>query len=436
MKKKKNRLGRRYRAIALALCTVTLSVHAFAPINFFAPYDTNLRMPAIKDKAFPIGMNMEYGQSHHGKNWDGYRANILQLHNATESVIPMLIDPIPGLLVSNPATATLINNWALLEESPSDDGTRGHIQFTGEFSQFDTTLWGGYKIPWDLGAGSFSINAYLPLRKIDIKNVSFIDQTASVTTADLQVHQDVTNNLASNLVAFGNLDIGSTSISGIGDLVTTLNWHNRYIQDKEDLKAVNLFAKIGLSIPTAQQKKVDRAFSVPLGNDGAWGMPIGIGIGLEYSYNIQIGADVDFLVLFDKTKTRRLKTEEHQTDFFLLNKGQATKDHGLTWKFNLYAQEYRCWRGLSVKTAYEYIKHDDDRLIAKSDDFSYQIINTAQSLKEWNTHAVLFSLNYDFIHECKKANIIPQMSIFYKLPVAGKGVINPGTFGGQCALNF
>lgn len=432
MNSRKNNLP----AATLLLCSLAGSAHAFAPTNFYAPYDPNLRMPSIKDTTFSIGANIEYGATHNGQDWDSHTANILQLYSPTEAIIPMLMNPTPELIAHNPSTETLLQKWTFAGGCPNDDGIRGHVAFTGHFTQLDTTLWGGYNLPWDIGAGTFSLNAYIPLRKIDVDHVRFVDQTKSITSADFQIKQDVTDNLAANLMSLGNLNIGNASMSGIGDVVVMLNWQNHYEQDKEELKAVDLFAKVGLSMPTGQQKDADHVFSMPLGNDGAWGMPFGLGIRLEYNYTIQIGADVDFLFLFDKTKRRGLKTNENQTDFLLLNKGTATKDHGLTWKFNLYGQSNHFWRGFSAKTAYEYIKHDADRLSAKSDDFSYHVINTAQSLEEWNTHAFIFSLNYDFIHECKNNSIIPQASLFYKLPIAGKGVINPGTFGGQININF
>jgi len=138
----------------------------------------------------------------------------------------------------------------------------------------------------------------------------------------------------------------------------------------------------------------------------------------------------------DETRVRRLKTDVNQTDFLILNKGSATKSVGTAYKFNLFLQFERFFKGLSAKVAYQFFKHDDDKLTADSNDFSYNIINSAQSLKEWNFQNFVFQLNYDFFLECKDSWFKPQLSFFYKLPVTGKRVINPHTFGGQIALNF
>ena len=89
---------------------------------------------------------------------------------------------------------------------------------------------------------------------------------------------------------------------------------------------------------------------------------------------------------------------------------------------------------MSAKAAYEYIKKDSDSLSPKSDDFNSGVANAARWLDEFNSHHVIFSLNYDFFKEFKSFK--PQLSLFYKVPVGGKGVIAPNTWGGQLAVSF
>lgn len=425
--------------ICLAIVLVTHNSYSFAPTNFFDSYDPNLRHEiALHQKPFTLGVFTECGSStSHGRGWQGHETNMLQLYNQTEALLPMLLNPTPAL-AANPAVATLLQNWELAGDYPTDDGVRGHIQYSGRLDQFpaNIVLWSSYNLPWDIGIGTFSVNAYLPFRLFEVEVSSWHSKTQSITASDLQVQHDLVNSLEQNLATMGNLNIESATSVGLGDFVGTLEWYNRYAQDKEDLKAVELHAKLGLSMPTGREKNIDKAFSMALGNDGAWGIPVGVGIGLEYASKFKIGGDLDFLVLLDTTKDYRLKTEESQTDFFLLNKGNATKDHGLTWKFNLYAEKLHWWKGFSSKISYEYVKHDDDRLIPESDDFSYEVVNTARSLKEWNTHNFVFSTGYDFKKEYKNARIIPYFSLIGKLPITGKKVINLGTIGAQFNLSF
>jgi hypothetical protein len=99
-------------------------------------------------------------------------------------------------------------------------------------------------------------------------------------------------------------------------------------------------------------------------------------------------------------------------------------------------QGYHFWRGLSLKGAYEYVKHDSDHLSPKHNDFNSTYVNTAHSLNEWFSHSLIFSLNYDFFKECKHVFVKPQMSFFVKVPVGGKKIIDPLTVGGQRGFSF
>ncbi|MFH0898094.1 MAG: hypothetical protein V1855_00785, partial [bacterium] len=187
---------------------------------------------------------------------------------------------------------------------------------------------------------------------------------------------------------------------------------------------------------TGEEKDEDRAFSMPLGNDGAWAIPFGIGLELDFIYHIRLGLDADFVAILDKDRSRRMKTSRDQTEFLLLNKGEATKEYGLLWQFHVFAQIVDILKGLSVKVGYQFVKHDEDRLVPKNNDFDYTVVNSAHSLEEWNVHNIVFSLNYDAFKSSPRWKIAPQFSVFYKLPVAGKNVIDAQTFGGQLALRF
>jgi hypothetical protein len=246
----------------------------------------------------------------------------------------------------------------------------------------------------------------------------------------------LTDDIKQTAKTLGNLDLGEWSDTGLGDLVVTLDWSNDYPQEKQSLRNVELHAFLGLSTPTGRERDEDRAFSIALGNDGAWSLPFGLGIDLDFKYRIALGAEAQFEVIFDDTKVRRIKTEEHQTEFLLFNKERVTKDHGLSWRFYLYLQGFRFWRGFSLKGAYEYAKHDSDRLTPKSDRVSATVANGSRTLNEWNMHHFVFQLNYDFFKETGNFAITPQLSFFYKLPITGQRVINPHTIGGQLVVNF
>lgn len=246
----------------------------------------------------------------------------------------------------------------------------------------------------------------------------------------------VSGKLAEKARELGSLNINENGWkeSGIGDIAILLHWCKDFKQQKEYLKSVRVNTHLGLTIPTGKKQDIYQALSLPLGNDGAYAIPFSLGLDLDFVQNISAGVDLSILGHFDKTRTYRMKTAKEQTDFLLLNKGIATKSQGVTWKFTLYGQAKKIFKGLSGMVSYHFVKNDETRLHPKSYDFNHAIVNSAQSLKEWSTHSFVFQAGYDPFG--KKGSFKPHISAFYKLPVAGKRAILAHTFGGEIALTF
>jgi hypothetical protein len=388
-------------------------------------------MAEWKGTRFRFGTNVEYGTTTKCRDWDENRVGVLRLYNASESSIAMLMGAKRGSSIYERANL-LIPALA----GVTDDGKRGRFLLDGRFEGLDFSFWGKYNIPVGKIPGNFDIYCYVPFRYMDISNVGWNDQTENVLNADLMVKQYVTDDIYNVVKELGDLDLGGWNKLGIGDITFLLRWYTDFRQMKEHLKNVRITTRFGLSIPSASEKDEDKVLSMPLGNDGAWGFPLAAGIDLDFVKKVKAGLELEALVLLDETRMRRLKTDVNQTDYLLLQKGKATKSFGITWKFNLFVQAKHFFRGLSGMIAYQFIKHDGDSLTAQENDFSYSIINSAQTLEEWGAQNFVFQLNYDFFRECKNSWFKPQLSFFYKLPVTGKRVINPHTFGGQIALNF
>lgn len=420
------------------MCVVH-SVSPFAPNNFFAPYDAALRMASWEDKKFwkktawRLHANVEFGSTGHARSIDSEKVNLPQIYDKTESVLGMLNG------IDNPEVVDITRRELTPYGSqPLDDGVRGNVRYTSSFEMTDITLQGRYWLPIDFLPGYFSFNLALPMRRIEVSDPVFED----LTTTELPVDRFIKRNLSGPTVLpgflekYGGLRVNGWNKTGIGDLTGFIEWHNYYRQDKESLRNVYLFAMLGFSAPTASIKDEDNALSVSLGNDGAWGVPLGLGLMLEFTHNFRFGIDAQFLMLFDETHVRRLKLDENQTELLILKKGNVTREHGLTWKFNIYWQWYHAWRGLSCKALYQYVKRDEDRLLPVDNTFGYTKVNSSEKLHDWNMHHLIFQVNYDCFQESKDFILKPQISLFYKLPIAGKGVIQPHTFGGQIAFNF
>lgn len=404
----------------------------FAPTNFFAPYDPNLRLPDCPDTNYHFGVNVEWGKTHDCENWDGDKKNVLKIYNDYEDVALMFKHPAPK---NKDQIVAACND---LYSAFGGQLTTAPVGFTGEFSQWDITPFGKYTFN-DFIKGKLGISFFVPIRNAEISDVKFEDLSNQyLPVIPKYFKQNYTENFDTfrdKITSLGGPELKSWSKTGVGDCVLMLDWIRSFRQNKESLKNVDFILKLGVSIPSAEKKNTDDAFSMSLGNDGAWGIPLGAGLALDFEHNIRLGGDVEFFVLLNETHERRLKTDYNQTEILLLNKGDATLDHGLTWKFNLFLQGYRLFDGLSLKFAYEYIKHDSDKLYEKTDSFNHSIINSANSLREWNTHNLIFQVNLD-IFKWWKVISKPQVSLFYKLPVSGKNVFNSDNVGGQVGFNF
>ncbi len=413
---------------ALTLALVAQTAAAFAPTNFFQPFDPNLALYKVPQTQFRLGAQAEYGSTSSAHNWNSKKKNVLQLHNDRERVVDMLMGK-PILLPYMSAFGSVPDSEKMLAD------------FRGSFDQLDVTLFSDYKLPVKLFEGNVQLSVYMPIRNVHVKDVQMtIDPLNKMPVGTNQFFDDwmtTPDVLKAKIKAIDkDLDFGSWSKIGVGDLVAMLKWGRLYKQDKEWIRTVYVYFKGGVSIPTSSRHDVDKVFSVPLGHDGAVGIPFGVGLALNMKHHLKLGLDTEFIALLDSAADYRMKTTMNQTEILLLNKGRAYKDHGLTWKFNLYAKGVHLWQGFSLKTAYEYTKHDTDSLVLKTNKFDNNVVNSANSLQEWNTHSAIFQLNWDSYKVNTKMTCKPQLSIFYKLPINGKNVLDPHTFGGQLALNF
>lgn len=409
----------------------TNMVNAFAPTNFYRPYDINFRLPQVKDKKFRFGVNVEYGDTNKGRNFAEKSTNVLRIYNQTESSLGMLLGADRGSNIYN-----LANLLLPAYDPATDDGLRGRFKLDGKYTQATIDFEFVYKLPIKSIQGYFELYTHIPFKYQEVSDVVWSDLTKFVLNTDLDVHHNLTDDIFNNVSTLGNdLDLTGFNHLGLSDLVVQLWWYNDYKQLKEHLRNVRLNLRLGISAPTGKVRDEDKSLDFEIGNDGSWGFPMAAALDLDFIYNVKAGLEFEMLFLLDNTRIRRLKTHENQTDFLLLHKGDATKSPGLTWKFNLFLQK-RFINRFTAKVAYMFVKHDSDRLTAETNQFDYYIINTAQRLQEWSSQSFIFQFNYDFYEDGQKSKIKPQINLFAKLPVTGKRVINSYNFGGQLSFNF
>jgi hypothetical protein len=411
--------------IAIIVTLASGNMYSMFPINLYRAWDINLRPPIWCGENFQWTAWVENGYKAHAYNDDGIEKNVAQIWNTTQDALAML----QGFDPSSPVTQFFEN----VLQSPEDNGIRGHFKVDADFKAKAFGFAWRYHCPYN-----FTLGLHLPFYDMQLKNITFTDQTQNVSMSDMIVREELTSQLVNRVAEFDpSLNLYGWSKLGIGDLFFIADWYRDFPQGKPILKHVALNARAALSIPTGVKVNVDDILSIPYGFDGSVGFIFGGGINLVWFDVFRGGLDVEFIQLFGNTRERRIKVQEAQTEFLLLSKTEAHKDFGITQRFNLFLEGYRVVRGLSARATYQFWKHGEDKLTLCTNAFSNDIANTAQSLQEWTMHQVIFELSYDFQCDIPKSSPFkPQFSLFYKLPFNGERALLLNTVGATFSLNF
>jgi hypothetical protein len=414
-----NLMTKRYLILVLICLQQTKFIEAIFQSNIFNidnnnNFDLTIDFPSKKQTLVQVGV---YGAFHNvGHNSDGEHVDILQIWQPNQNSLTMLrgfpSDSPTGML------ASLLN-------SANDDGVRGHIlpsaKLTGERINFLVK----HKLPFNL-----FFNLLIPIFNLKLSHVSLTDLTQNITFSDQLVKANLTNNLPQIVYNLGQqLDINhGWHKGGLGDIEIALAWSKNFKQPKPVLKNVMLGVYAGLSLPTGVRQDEDDLMPIPFGNDGSLALIFGGNIQLQWWNHLRGGITADFMEIFSNHRSRRIKTDNDQTDLFLLAKTDSIKDWGFTQQYGLYLETFNFYKAFALRAAYSYIKHNQDELNIFNQSYTSQIANTATSLEEWTQHSMVFSLFYDgeknFGH------------LLYQRPFNGTRTIQSQIFGGELGFYF
>ncbi len=439
---------------AAVLLLTSAQANAFAPTNFFRSYDAAIQLPfADRDTDFMLGLQVEAGERDKCRNLNRDPRNVLQIYDDTQATLAMIEDPVPGATADPAFVAARFGVLTALGVSfdpplPAD-GTTGQLLLTGNFKEADFTFLSAYHFLHSRTFGTFSFSAFVPVVYKKVSNVSILDLTdpnaiiggGIVLPRGTRVQQFLTNDLKNNVKRMGNLNLDDWQKTDIGDVSFFIDWRKDVHTEHSLFNTVTFLAKLGVTCPTAEKRDEDQAFSMALGNDGAWGIPLGVGFHVDLMHHVTVGGNYDVTFLFDETHNRRLKTHPNQTEFLLINKGRATKKHGETWQADGFIRIHRVIKGLSAKFAYQFVRHNEDELTPKTAGFDKTIINSARSLRAWHVHNYIFSVDYNLAphgddDEDAHRRIVPQISLFFKFADDAKNLIDTRTIGGQLGFSF
>lgn len=408
------------RQLLLLLCMMqTIVLHS---MNAVRPYQILLRPPKQHNSWMQFYTSGQFGYKSRAFGEHG-EVNPLQLYQMNQNGLAML----DGFDSATPIGQKRVRIDA------SDDGIRGHFTPCADFNVEAAMQFGlRFFMPHYL-----SLAFYLPYYHMSLRDVFWRNCTQNISVQDARVNAYLANNLAENICAWGNLDIGGWKRSGIGDVTASLEWIHAYPQKKPMLKNVTINGRLGATFPTCLRADEDKLMAFAFGNDGAYGIISAIGLDLYIGEYIKAGLDVQLMYQFGNTRCRRIKTDAMQGDLFLLAKTEAYKDFGLTQQFSFYWEFYNICRGTSAKLAYQFYKHGEDTLSLNSNEFSTSVANSAESLRSYTTHDLFVILNYDFAsHLCEESLCVPYLSAFIDIPFNGKRAIVTSNAGFIIGVNF
>lgn len=399
------------------------SIKAMNIVNTMWPYDTLIRPTFNNQRPWQVAFYTEGGfHNAKGFNEDGESVNPLRIWNKQQNALAML-EGFP----ENSAIAQL--RTALLD---CDNGIRGRFDVCGDLQlNFSTSFAARFFF-----ANDWSLGLYLPVYKMRLKDINFVDLTPNLDNLDKLVHTLLTDHLAANVMALGCLDLNPWQRTGVGDLTLLIEWFRDFYQNKPFLKCVRVDWRLGLGFPTGLRENENLIFAIPFGYDGAVSLPFGLGLDLTLGTHFKCGVDVQLTQVFGHARTRRIKTDVQQTELLLLQTTPTFKDYGIVQRFNLYVELYQFLYGLSFKVGYQFLKQGDGEFSLKTQAFSNNIANTSPRLEHFTMHHIITKFTYDYGYHRPNARTRPELGLFTRQPFNGKNVALIPTIGFVISIDF
>jgi len=222
--------------------------------------------------------------------------------------------------------------------------------------------------------------------------------------------------------------------TGAGDLTCSLGWTHNY-QNTTTLDFIDMTCVLGILAPTGKKKNPDLLFSLPLGYNGHWGVPLSVKLSLGMYEWITLGISTDLLFFLDNTEFLGLKTSTEQSNLILLLHDHVSVKKGFIWDTGVYVKADHFMYGLSFTFAYSYAG-EQKTVLTPIDNIKLNktIINSDQSLKKWNMHTLHFFAEYDFAKQDSK--IGPRVGFFYNYQIKGMRTFNTNMCGGSFGIDI
>ena len=302
---------------------------------------------------------------------------------------------VPGKDLSNPLDL-ILQQLSLIPSRcvTSSDACKKISKFaTYSIGADFSTVEGFFSYAQNIKRGFF-LHLYFPIRRLKVDCVTFCDISPTddiCPNIDNPTWQLFKDNF-DDILARYNLSKDPYNKTNIGDISFLLGWTHSF-QQTEVLDFVDSTFKMGVLIPSGEERCEDNIFSLPFGYNGHVGFIVSADLAFGAFDWLTLGGHFDALALASKTKSIRLKTGGAQSGIIKLAKGDAKVEQGSLWEVGAYIKFDHFVRGLSLLFGYSFVNKNRNNVTpCNVDTFNVATANSDQSLFNWKMHTVNFLL--------------------------------------------
>jgi hypothetical protein len=283
----------------------------------------------------------------------------------------------------------------------------------------------------------FFVQAHLPVRRLTITDISYVDLSptdcSNGPNQSTPVWQSFLALFPSILQKYG-LNINPTHTTGIGDLSILGGWTNNY-EDTQEIDYFDTTFRAGILFPTGKKKNENDAFSIALGYDGHFAVPISFDAAVGWYDWFTLGAHFGAMPFTTKKQNLRMKTDCEQSGLITLAQGMARVDPGTIWEANVYAKADHVICGLSLLLGYSFVNKNNDTISPLNTIlFNPIIVNNDPVFLGWKMHTINIIADWDFAYyDCPW---LPHIGAYGNIVIGGKRIFDTNVGGFEAGINI
>jgi len=263
---------------------------------------------------------------------------------------------------------------------------------------------------------------HLPVRNLQIKDVSFTNLSQPKPSEPIK-----------SLLRSQGFDTQSSHETGSGDFTALLEWTHNY-QNTTTLDFVDSTLATGFLAPTGKTRNPKQLFSLPLGYNGHWAIPLSAQLSFGLYEWITLGISIDSLLFFKNTATLRIKTTPEETGLIKPTIANVTVHKGPVWDAQIFLKADHFMYGLSFIAGYSCAGEQKSTITtANPTFFDESIINSDPALHNWYMHTLHFGAEYDFAKQYSRTGL--RIGFFYNYQFGGIRTFDANMVGGSFGID-